>query len=71
MLNTNIKIPKMRTIKQTAAELGLPEYFVRSLVKQKQVTYVKACRMVLINLDQFIKFLGGAVSNDEKEKKDD
>ena len=53
-------MPRMRTIKQTAAELGLPEYFIRSLVKTGQITYVKAGRKVPINLDRFIEYLNGA-----------
>ena len=68
MNNIIVHLPRMRTIKQTAAELGLPEYFVRSLVKQEQVTFVKAGRKVLINLDKFIEFLGGAsMGKDDKD----
>ncbi len=59
MNNSIVYVPRMRTIKQTATELGLPEYFVRSLVKQNQVTYVKAGKKVLINLDRFIEYLNG------------
>jgi excisionase family DNA binding protein len=47
----------MRTIKETAAETGLHEYFVRQLVKQGKIKYVKAGRKTLINLDLFIEFL--------------
>lgn len=60
MNNSIVYVPRMRTIKQTATELGLPEYFVRSLVKTEQITYVKAGRKVLINLDKFIEYLNGA-----------
>ena len=60
MNNIVISLPRMRTIKQTAAELGLPEYFIRTLVKTNQITYVKAGRKVLINLDRFIEYLNGA-----------
>ena len=59
MNNIVISLPRMRTIKQTAAELGLPEYFVRTLVKTDQIAYVKAGRKVLINLDRFIEYLNG------------
>ena len=67
-MNKMVIIPRMRTIKQTAAELGLPEYFVRSLVKTGQITYVKAGRKVLINLDKFIEFLSGdSMGKDDKD----
>ena len=66
MNNIIVHLPRMRTIKQTAAELGLPEYFVRFIVKQEQVTYVRAGRKVLINLDKFIEYLNGT-SKDEGE----
>ena len=60
IMNNMVIMPRMRTIKQTAAELGLPEYFVRTLVKQEQIAYVRAGRKVLINLDKFIEYLNGA-----------
>ncbi len=47
----------MRTIKQTAQETGLHEYFVRQLVKQDKIKYIRAGRKVLINLDLFIDYL--------------
>lgn len=60
MNETNIRpLPRMRTIKQTAAETGVAEYFVRRLVKQDKIKYVQAGRKVLINLDLFIDFLNG------------
>lgn len=53
-------VPRMRTIKQTAQETGLHEYFVRQLVKQDKIKYIKAGRKVLINLDLFIDFLNNS-----------
>lgn len=47
----------MRTIRQTAEETGLHEYFIRQLVKQDRIKYVKAGRKVLINLDLLIEYL--------------
>ena len=47
----------MRTIKQTAQETGLAEYFIRQLVKQNKIRYVKAGCKTLINLDLFIEYL--------------
>lgn len=55
---TSGKLPRMRTIKQTALETGLHEYFVRQLVKQNKITYVRVgSRGTLINLDKFIEYL--------------
>lgn len=60
MNDINIRpLPRMRTIKQTAAETGVAEYFVRRLVKQDKIKYVQAGRKVLINLDLFVDFLNG------------
>lgn len=50
-------LPKMLTIKETAQATGLHEYFVRQLVKQNRVTYVKAGCKTLINLDRLVEFL--------------
>lgn len=54
---TNANVPRMRTIKQTAQETGLPEHFIRQLVKQNKISYVKAGCKALINLDLFIDYL--------------
>lgn len=54
---TSNNVPRMRTIKQTAAETGLAEYFIRQLVKQNKIKYVKAGCKTLINLDLFIEYL--------------
>lgn len=50
-------MPRMRTIRQTAAETGLHEYFLRQLVKQEKIIFVKAGRKVLINLDRLYEYL--------------
>ena len=50
-------LPKMLTIKETAQATGLHEYFVRQLVKQNRVTYVKAGCKTLIYLDRLVEFL--------------
>ena len=50
-------LPRMRTIRAAAAETGLAEYFVRRLVKQGKVKYVRAGRKFLVNLDSLIQFL--------------
>ena len=50
-------LPKMLTIRETAQVTGLHEYFVRQLVKQNRVTYVKAGCKTFINLDRLVEFL--------------
>lgn len=47
----------MLTIRETAQVTWLHEYFVRQLVKQNRVTYVKAGCKTLINLDRLVEFL--------------
>ena len=56
-VQTKKPLPRMRTIKQTAQETGLHEYFVRQLVKQNKIRYISAGRKTLINLDLFIDYL--------------
>lgn len=50
-------IPKMETIKQVAKTTGLAEYFVRQLVKQNKIKFVKAGTKYLLNLDSLIEYL--------------
>ncbi|MBS7398063.1 MAG: DNA-binding protein [Ruminiclostridium sp.] len=52
-------VPRMRTIRQTAELLELPEYFVRQLVKENRIPYVLAGRKALINVDRMIDYLNG------------
>lgn len=52
-------VPKMRTIKETAAETGLHEHFLRQLVKQDKIYFVKAGRKILINVDRLYDYLEG------------
>ncbi|MFT3951197.1 MAG: DNA-binding protein [Oscillospiraceae bacterium] len=54
---TEIKIPQMRTIKQAAAECSIPEHFLRQLVKQNKVVYVRAGTKALVNLESLAEFL--------------
>ena len=54
---SNKPLPRMRTIKQGAIEAGIPEHFLRQLVKQNKVVYVKAGNKSLVNLDSLIDFL--------------
>ena len=62
MNNTEIitrPIPRMRTIKEAAAEAGVPVYALRCWVKSGEVPAVYAGKKALINLDHLIDFLNG------------
>lgn len=53
-------IPRMLTIKQLAAECkgtGITEWFIRSLVLENKIAYVKAGNKYLVNYDRFVEFL--------------
>mgnify|MGYP007070124716 CR=1 FL=1 len=52
-------LPKMRTIRETAELFGVPEYFVRQLVKENKIVYVRAGCKALVNIDRFADFLNG------------
>ncbi|MFT3952099.1 MAG: DNA-binding protein [Oscillospiraceae bacterium] len=54
---TEIKIPQMRSIKQAAAECSIPEHFLRQLVKQNKVVYVRAGAKALVNLESLAAYL--------------
>lgn len=68
----DFKIPKMLTIKETARETGLAEYFIRQLVNKNKIQYIKAGRKSLINLEKFIDFLNKEAQAKiyDKEKED-
>ncbi|MBQ9541945.1 helix-turn-helix domain-containing protein [Ruminococcus sp.] len=53
-------VPKMRTIKEAAAEAGVPVYALRRWVKSGEVPAVYAGKKALINLDHLIDFLNGS-----------
>ena len=51
------RLPRMRTIKETAKLLGLPVYFVRQKVNSGEIVAVKSGKKFLINFDRFIDYL--------------
>lgn len=70
MENSNIqmKIPNLKTIKETAKLLGLPEYFVRQKVKSGEIVAISAGRKMLVNVDRFIEYLNSATQPPEKNE---
>lgn len=56
-MDNNQTIPRMRTIKQAAAESGLAVYHIRKLVAENKVRFVRAGRKVIVNLDSLVQYL--------------
>ena len=50
-------VPKMLTIDGAAKEFDLPKHFIRQVVLDKRVVYVKAGRKYLINAEKFAEWL--------------
>ena len=50
-------LPQMETINKTAKITNLPKYFVRQLVLQRKIKYVKAGKKYLVNVDNLIEYL--------------
>lgn len=64
-MNENFTVPVMKTIKETAKILGLSKYFVRQLVLQNKIKYVKSGTKFLINLEKLINYLNsGSIENE-------
>ena len=56
-MTDNIRIPRMRTIKETAELFGLPVHFVRQKVNDGEIVAVRAGRRFLVNIDKFAEYL--------------
>jgi len=52
-----IQPPKMLSIAQTAKVMGLAKHYVRQLVLQGKVKYVRSGVKYLLNLDSLINYL--------------
>lgn len=61
-MNTNILVPKMRTIKETAKETGLAYNYIRNLCLQNKIVYVRAGNKYLVNIDKLIEYLNTGVT---------
>lgn len=60
---TELKVPRLETIKKTAEILNLPEFFVRTKVKNGEVVAIRAGRKTLVNVDKFVEYLNSATIN--------
>lgn len=63
----DIKIPRMRTIKETAELFDLPLHFVRQKVSSGEVVAVRAGRRFLVNVDKFAEYLNSNTIPQESE----
>lgn len=63
-MNTVNTIPRMRTIKEAAAELGIPYHTIRQWCLEKKIIHIMAGNKYLVNLDKLVEFLntGGVES---------
>lgn len=66
-----LKIPRMETIKNTAALFKLPVHFVRQKVNSGEIVAVRAGNKYLVNVDKFAEYLNGSTITDRTEKPTD
>lgn len=66
----DIKIPRMRTIKETAEIFGLPVHFVREKVSAGEVVAVRAGRRFLVNVDKLAEYLNTCKVQSEQQTAD-
>ena len=66
-MTDNIRIPRMRTIKETAELFGLPVHFVRQKVNDGEIVAVRAGRRFLVNVDKLAEYLDSNTIPQESE----
>ena len=52
-----IKIPTMLTINQAAERTGLPKTFIRQLIWDRKIVYIRSGQKYLVNLEKLCDFL--------------
>ena len=67
-MTDNIRIPRMRTIKETAELFGLPVHFVRQKVNDGEIVAVRAGRRFLVNVDKLAEYLDSNTIPQESEE---
>ena len=63
-----LKVPRMETIKTTAALFGLPVHLVRQKVAAGEVVAIKAGRKFLVNVDRFAEYLNNSKLTPEADE---
>lgn len=56
-MKQEMQIPKMLSIAQTAKVIGLTKHYVRQLVLQDKIKYVRSGVKYLVNVDSLINYL--------------
>ena len=57
MLEANFDVPIFKTIKETAKAANLSKYFIRQLLLQKKIRFVKSGTKFLINYASLLEYL--------------
>lgn len=70
-MNDLLKIPRMETIKNTAALFNLPVHFVRQKVNSGEIVAVRAGNRYLVNVDKLAEYLNSSTITDGTEKHSD
>lgn len=65
---TQLNMPHLETIRQTAKLAGLAVYHVRKLVLQGKVKYVRSGSKYLVNVDSLIEYLNNGEARTEAEE---
>lgn len=53
----NISVPTMLSIKETAERTNLSETYIRKLVWDKKIVFVKTGKKYLVNLERLVDYL--------------
>ncbi len=67
MNEINNTLPRMRTIREAAREVGIPEHAMRVLVKQKKIIFIKIGSKALINMECLIQYLNKGDDINDRE----
>ncbi len=57
MTDNDFRVPRMRSIKETAELFGLPLHFIRQKVNNGEIVAVRAGRRFLVNIDKLAEYL--------------
>lgn len=63
-----LKVPRMETIKTTAALFNLPVHFVRQKVTSGEIVAVRAGRRFLVNVDKLAEYLNNSKLTPESDE---
>ena len=64
---TQLNMPQLENIKQTAKLTGLAVYHVRKLVQQRKVKYVRSGSKYLVNVNSLIEYLNNGETQTNTE----